>query len=247
MVRPRNRIALRRGKSRADSRSNSGRAISGTSTCSGTPAAYQRSHGRGADVSPSLIGDLQAWRGKKSRDARSASSATALSVPRIERMVDHAWFSELDDAQLAAVEHDSGPLIIAAGAGTGKTRTLTARVARLLESGRRARAHPAAHVHPSRRRRDDVARRGAERRSRGGAAHLGRDVPRRRAPAGRRARRAARARGRDGARPRRRGRPARPDAGGARARPAPSGGCRRRPRSPTCTRAPSTPAGRLAR
>ncbi len=50
-------------------------------------------------------------------------------------MVDHAWFSELDDAQLAAVEHDSGPLIIAAGAGTGKTRTLTARVARLLESG----------------------------------------------------------------------------------------------------------------
>jgi DNA helicase-2/ATP-dependent DNA helicase PcrA len=50
-------------------------------------------------------------------------------------MVDHSWFSELDDAQLAAVEHDSTPLIIAAGAGTGKTRTLTARVARLLESG----------------------------------------------------------------------------------------------------------------
>jgi DNA helicase-2/ATP-dependent DNA helicase PcrA len=41
----------------------------------------------------------------------------------------------LDDAQLAAAEHGSGPLVIVAGAGTGKTRTLTARVARLLQSG----------------------------------------------------------------------------------------------------------------
>jgi DNA helicase II / ATP-dependent DNA helicase PcrA len=45
------------------------------------------------------------------------------------------WFASLDDAQLAAVEHDHAPLIVAAGAGTGKTRTLTARVARLLASG----------------------------------------------------------------------------------------------------------------
>ena len=45
------------------------------------------------------------------------------------------WVSDLDEPQLAAAEHDAGPLVIAAGAGTGKTRTLTARVARLLESG----------------------------------------------------------------------------------------------------------------
>lgn len=45
------------------------------------------------------------------------------------------WFATLDDIQLAAVEHDDGPLVVAAGAGTGKTRTLTARVARLLASG----------------------------------------------------------------------------------------------------------------
>ena len=50
-------------------------------------------------------------------------------------MIDHEWFAELDETQLAAVEHDDGPLIIAAGAGTGKTRTLTARVARLLAGG----------------------------------------------------------------------------------------------------------------
>ena len=41
----------------------------------------------------------------------------------------------LDDAQLAAVTHGDGPLVIMAGAGTGKTRTLTVRVARLLERG----------------------------------------------------------------------------------------------------------------
>src|SRR6185437_5101558 len=41
----------------------------------------------------------------------------------------------LDDAQQAAADHGATPLVIVAGAGTGKTRTLTARVARLLEGG----------------------------------------------------------------------------------------------------------------
>lgn len=42
---------------------------------------------------------------------------------------------QLDDAQRQAVEHGDGPLVIAAGAGTGKTRVLTARVARLIDGG----------------------------------------------------------------------------------------------------------------
>lgn len=50
-------------------------------------------------------------------------------------MVDSWWAEGLDEAQLAAVEHEAGPLVVMAGAGTGKTRMLTARVARLLESG----------------------------------------------------------------------------------------------------------------
>jgi DNA helicase-2/ATP-dependent DNA helicase PcrA len=45
------------------------------------------------------------------------------------------WDDGLDEAQLRAVTHDDGPLVIIAGAGTGKTRTLTSRVARLLERG----------------------------------------------------------------------------------------------------------------
>ena len=54
----------------------------------------------------------------------------------IEHMYDDAaWDANLDEAQLAAVVHGDDPLVIVAGAGTGKTRTLTARVARLLERG----------------------------------------------------------------------------------------------------------------
>lgn len=41
----------------------------------------------------------------------------------------------LNKAQLSAVMHTSGPALVLAGAGTGKTRTLTYRVARLVEDG----------------------------------------------------------------------------------------------------------------
>jgi len=41
----------------------------------------------------------------------------------------------LNPAQLAAVTHRDGPLLVIAGAGSGKTRTLIYRVARLIESG----------------------------------------------------------------------------------------------------------------
>ena len=43
--------------------------------------------------------------------------------------------AELNPAQLKAATHPDGPLLIIAGAGTGKTRTLVYRVAHLLERG----------------------------------------------------------------------------------------------------------------
>ncbi|WP_338929200.1 UvrD-helicase domain-containing protein (plasmid) [Roseomonas mucosa] len=53
----------------------------------------------------------------------------------------------LDPSQEAAVSHGSGPLLLSAGPGTGKTRTLVARVRRLVERGvDPASIHPRAHL-----------------------------------------------------------------------------------------------------
>ncbi len=49
------------------------------------------------------------------------------------KMIDYE--EVLNPAQLDAVTHGEGPLLVIAGAGSGKTRTLTYRVARLVEAG----------------------------------------------------------------------------------------------------------------
>jgi DNA helicase-2/ATP-dependent DNA helicase PcrA len=48
---------------------------------------------------------------------------------------DRRWAEGLNQEQSAAVHHDGGPLLVVAGAGSGKTRTLVSRVARLIDSG----------------------------------------------------------------------------------------------------------------
>ena len=45
------------------------------------------------------------------------------------------WLQGLNDAQMKAVQHLNGPLLVLSGAGTGKTRVLTSRLAHLLATG----------------------------------------------------------------------------------------------------------------
>ncbi len=47
----------------------------------------------------------------------------------------YEYLSELNDNQRAAVEHINGPLMIVAGAGSGKTKVLTTRIAHLMRKG----------------------------------------------------------------------------------------------------------------
>ena len=85
--------------------------------------------------------------------------------------------ARLNPEQRAAVLHDGGPLLVIAGAGTGKTNTLVHRLAQLVLGRRRPAANPADDLLAPGRRRDDPARRAHRRRgdgAEGGGARAGR-------------------------------------------------------------------------
>jgi DNA helicase-2/ATP-dependent DNA helicase PcrA len=60
---------------------------------------------------------------------------TLKAAPKPQKQYRIKYEDELNSEQLAVVEATGGPLLVIAGAGSGKTRTLTYRVSRLIEDG----------------------------------------------------------------------------------------------------------------
>jgi DNA helicase-2/ATP-dependent DNA helicase PcrA len=64
---------------------------------------------------------------------RSAPGAAAAPEQASQQTVETSFLSNLNDRQRRAVTHGTGPLLILAGPGTGKTRTLAARICYLVQ------------------------------------------------------------------------------------------------------------------
>src|SRR6202158_6299635 len=107
-----------------------------TSRAKGTESVTAKSSISGASPLP-LGGEGEGARRAKEVDKRAAGkldlpmAIEGSSTPAID-----ALLARLNPPQREAVTHGEGPLLIFAGAGSGKTRVLTARIAYLIETHR---------------------------------------------------------------------------------------------------------------
>ena len=68
--------------------------------------------------------DLSGFEPENQSALNDSAAAAALPAPD--------WLTRLNEAQSEAVNHLEGPLLVLAGAGTGKTRVLVSRLAHIL-------------------------------------------------------------------------------------------------------------------
>src|SRR4051812_33728136 len=100
-----------------------------------SPAAPARPPSHPAGIARETPTDLVRW-----ERMFAADRAAPLSDDRVpdDPMSDDRGFEDADrltDQQQVAVDHDRGHVLIVAGAGTGKTTTLAARLAALVARG----------------------------------------------------------------------------------------------------------------
>ncbi|MBM3313972.1 ATP-dependent helicase, partial [candidate division WOR-3 bacterium] len=110
------------------------RGYSESSRCQSPRPGVGRERSRGLESSPTVPSPVGAdSHPRQNRSRGLESSPTRLYTWLMAELP--AWLSGLNPQQLAAVTHGDGPLLIIAGAGTGKTNTLAHRVAWLIHQG----------------------------------------------------------------------------------------------------------------